>query len=82
MTLISFMATGRPRDAGVAMTLMWTTVSTSAAAITLAMIGLRMSARTNSAPPRSERRRDDVDADDPVDAGSRGSTAARTRRPR
>ena len=62
------------------MTFRCTTVSTSAWAITRAMIGLRMSARTNSAPPMSCRRRDDVDPDDPVDAGlgdqQRGEAAA------
>ena len=52
MTLTSFMSERPPAESGVAMTLMCTTVSTSAAEITFAMIGLRMSARTNSAPPR------------------------------
>ena len=55
MTLISFIAVRPPAPSGVAMTLMWTTVSTSAPAITLAMIGLRMSARTNSVRPTSLR---------------------------
>ncbi len=55
MTLISFIDTRPPACTGVAMTPMCTTVSTPAAAMTLPMIGLRMSARTNSAPPMSER---------------------------
>src|SRR5436190_7847368 len=50
MTLISFIADRPPAPSGVAITFMCTTVSTSADAITLAMIGLRMSARTNSTP--------------------------------
>ena len=53
MTLISFMETLPPAWVGVAMTFMWTTVSTSARAMTLAMTGLRMSARTNRTAPRS-----------------------------
>src|SRR3954464_15183295 len=53
MTLISFMETLPPAWVGVAMTFMWTTVSTSARAMTLAMTGLRMSARTKSAVPMS-----------------------------
>ncbi len=55
MTLISFIDTRPPACTGVESTPMWTTVSTPAAAMTLPMIGLRMSARTNSAPPMSER---------------------------
>ena len=51
MTLISFIATRPPADIGVAMTFRCATVSTWAWAITLATTGLRMSARTNSAPP-------------------------------
>ena len=53
MTLISFWETRPPADSGVAMTFMCTTVSTSAWAMILPIIGLRMSARTNSAPPMS-----------------------------
>ena len=53
MTLISFIDMRPPACMGVAMTPMCTTVSTWAASITFAMIGLRMSARTNSAPPIS-----------------------------
>ena len=69
MTLISFIDTRPPACTGVERTPMWTTVSTPAAAMTLPMIGLRMSARTNSAPPMSSPRRHDVDADDAVDVG-------------
>src|SRR3954468_3271211 len=50
MTLISFIDARPPADSGVAMTLRCATVSTSAWEITLAMIGLRMSARTKSTP--------------------------------
>ena len=50
-------------------TAMCTTVSTSARVMTLPMTGLRMSARTNSASPRSLLGRHDVDADDPGDVG-------------
>ena len=53
MTLISFIGVRPPAWRGVAMTPMCTTVSTSAVEITLPMIGLRMSARTKSAPPMS-----------------------------
>ena len=53
MTLISFMVARPPASSGVARTAMCTTVSTSAWAITLPITGLRMSARTNSASPRS-----------------------------
>ncbi len=51
MTLISFIAVRPPAPSGVAMTFMCTTVSTSAGAMTLAISGLRMSARTNSVRP-------------------------------
>ena len=54
MTLISFIAVRPPACTGVAMTPMCTTVSTAAALMTFAMIGLRMSARTNSALPMSD----------------------------
>ncbi len=53
MTLISFIAVRPPTPSGVAMTFMWTTVSTEACAMTLAISGLRMSARTNSVRPSS-----------------------------
>jgi hypothetical protein len=53
MTLISFIVALLPAEIGVAITAMCTTVSTSARVMTLPMIGLRMSARTNSASPRS-----------------------------
>ncbi len=53
MTLISFWEVRPPAETGVAMTFMWTTVSTPVSAITRAMTGLRMSARTNWAPPMS-----------------------------
>src|SRR3954470_11031690 len=55
MTLSSFMVPRPPALPGVAMTLMWTTVSTSSLARTLAMTGLRMSARTNETSPMSSR---------------------------
>ena len=48
MTLISFWETRPPAESGVAMTFMWTTVSTPAWLMILPIIGLRMSARTNS----------------------------------
>ena len=72
MTLISFIAVRPPAPNGVAMTFMCTTVSTCADAITLAMSGLRMSARTNSVRPTSVARRHDVDADDALDRGVGG----------
>ena len=53
MTLISFWEVRPPAWVGVAMTFMWTTVSTSDCAMILPIIGLRMSARTNSARPMS-----------------------------
>jgi hypothetical protein len=51
---------------------MWTTVSTCAWSITRAMIGLRMSARTNSTSDRTLLRADHVNADDPLDPGFAG----------
>ena len=48
MTLISFIADRPPTAPGVAITDVWTTVSTSVACRTLTISGLRMSARTNS----------------------------------
>src|SRR5919202_904323 len=53
MTLISFIETRPPPCRGVAMTFMCTTVSTPARAMTFAMTGFRMSARTKSAAPMS-----------------------------
>src|SRR4051795_540990 len=52
MTLSSFIGTRPPDPAGVELMFMWTTVSTDAAAMTLPISGLRMSARTNSVRPR------------------------------
>ena len=54
MTLVSLTAERLPRDrpSGVPLMSMWTTVSTEYSASTLAIIGCRMSARTNSASPR------------------------------
>ena len=51
MTLISFCVTLPPVSFGVAMTFMWTTLSTPACRMIRPIIGLRMSARTNSARP-------------------------------
>src|SRR3954454_10663579 len=51
MTLSSFIGTRPPAPAGVELMFMWTTVSTDAAAMTLPISGLRMSARTNSVRP-------------------------------
>ena len=50
MTLISFIVDRPPACLGVAITPMCTTVSTPASPMTLAITGLRMSARTNSVP--------------------------------
>src|SRR5688572_9558596 len=55
MTFSSFIVLRPPALPGVAITLMWTTVSTSSFAMTLAMTGLRMSARTNVTSPMSPR---------------------------
>src|SRR6478735_2351433 len=55
MTLSSFIEVLPPAAAGVAATLVCTTVSTRSRTITFAMTGLRMSARTKSALPRSPR---------------------------
>ena len=55
MTLSSFIVSRPPALPGVAMTLMWTTVSTSSFAITLAITGVRMSARMNDIAPTSPR---------------------------
>src|SRR3954466_12350292 len=51
MTLSSFIGTRPPDPAGVELMFMCTTVSTDAAAMTLPISGLRMSARTNSVRP-------------------------------
>src|SRR5918997_313749 len=53
MTLISFIDERPPADRGVATSAMCTTVSTPWAAITLPIVGLRMSARTKELLPRS-----------------------------
>ena len=55
MTLSSFIVPRPPALPGVAMTLMWTTVSTSSFAITLAITGVRMSARMKDIAPTSPR---------------------------
>ena len=55
MTLSSFIVPRPPAEPGVAITLMWTTVSTSSFAMTFAMTGLRMSARTKETSPMSPR---------------------------
>ena len=54
MTLISFIGTRPPAERGVAMTFMWTTVSTASSRSSRAVAGLRMSARTKRAPPSEE----------------------------
>src|SRR5215218_5937192 len=51
MTLSSFIGVRPPEPAGVELMFMCTTVSTDADAMTLAISGLRMSARTNSVRP-------------------------------
>src|SRR3954454_15599656 len=51
MTLSSFIGVRPPDPAGVELMFMCTTVSTDAAAMTLPISGLRMSARTNSVRP-------------------------------
>ena len=63
MTLISFCGVRPPTKVGVAMTFMCTTVSTPELSMTRPIIGLRMSARTNSTSPMSLAGRDDVDPD-------------------
>ncbi len=67
MTLSSFIEVRPPAAAGVAATLVCTTVSTRSRTITLAITGLRMSARTKSAFAEVTSRRDHVDADHAVD---------------
>ena len=64
MTLISFIDERPPAVPGVATIARCTTVSTPRAAITFEITGLRMSARTKSAVPRSCRGRDHIDPDD------------------
>ena len=66
MTLSSLVEVRPPAAAGVAETLVWTTVSTRSRTITLAITGFRMSARTKSARARSPGRQD-VDTDDALD---------------
>ena len=82
MTLISFIVGRPPALPGVAMTLMWTTVSTSSLAITLAITGLRMSARTNRTSAEVGPRRDDVDPDHRVDRPGRRDGRREPGRPR
>ena len=72
MTLSSFIVPRPPALPGVAMTLMWTTVSTSSIAMTFAITGLRMSARWKVTPVMSPRGRHHVDADHAVDVGMLG----------
>src|SRR3954471_19559331 len=81
MTLSSFIVFRPPALPGVAMTLMWTTVSTSSLAITLAMTGVRMSARTKETSPMSPR---GGTASTPTTRATPGSaaTARAKRRPR
>src|SRR3954471_2584668 len=81
MTLSSFIVLRPPALPGVAMMLMWTTVSTSSLTITFAMTGLRMSARTNDTSPMSPR---GGTASTPMTRSTEGSaaTARANRRPR
>src|SRR4051812_20999690 len=74
MTLSSFIVPRPPVLSGVAMTLMWTTVSTSSLAITLAITGLRTSARTKETSPRSPR---GGTASTPITRSTPGSVARR-----
>ena len=74
MTLSSFIVPRPPALPGVAMTLMWTTVSTSSLAMTLAITGLRMSARTNETSPMSSR---GGTASTPITRSTPGSAARR-----
>ena len=76
MTLSSFIVLRPPALPGVAITLMWTTVSTSSLAITLAMTGLRMSARTNETSPMSPR---GGTTSTPMTRSTRGRRPARAR---
>ena len=78
MTLSSFIGCGPPALPGVAITLMWTTVSTSSLAITLAITGLRMSARTKETSPRSPRGGTTSTPMTRLDAGVAGERRART----
>src|SRR3954469_13379220 len=55
MALSSFNVPRPPALPGVEMTLMWTTVSTFSLAMTLAITGFRMSARTKETSPMSPR---------------------------
>lgn len=52
MTLVSFTVARLPLPRAVAVTSRWTTVSAPVSASTRAMVGCRMSAWMNSAPPR------------------------------
>ena len=78
MTLCSFIDARPPRRRE-ATTEVCTTVSTSSPAMTLAITGLRMSARTKRTVTEVPTRRDHVDADDAVDlrvGGDRAREAA------
>src|SRR3954451_19526675 len=80
MTLSSFIGTRPPDPAGVELMFMCTTVSTDAAAMTLQISGLRMSARTNSVRPSRRSISDDggtvsTPMTRPID-GSAASSAA------
>src|SRR3954453_15916276 len=77
MTLCSFidvLPPARPGSFGEDWTLMCTTVSTSCPAITLAITGLRMSARTNPTSPRSPR---GGTTSTPITRSTEGSAAMR-----
>src|SRR6478752_10685605 len=81
MTLSSFIVLRPPALPGVAMTLMWTTVSTSSLTMIFAITGLRMSARTKETSPMSPR---GGTASTPMTRPMEGSAAAAraNRRPR
>src|SRR6478672_8554705 len=81
MTFISFIAMRPPDDAGLAASEAWTTVSTDAWEMTLAINGLRMSARTNSARPiRRSRSRGGGTVSTPRTRSIVGSAARRAAR--
>jgi hypothetical protein len=81
MTFISFIAVRPPDDAGLADSDAWTTVSTAAWEMTLAMSGLRMSARTNSARPiRRSRSRGGGTVSTPSTRSMSGLAASRATR--
>ena len=81
MTFISFIAMRPPDEAGLAASEAWTTVSTDAWEMTLAINGLRMSARTNSARPmRRNRSRGGGTVSTPRTRSMEGSAANRAAR--